>query len=269
MKGTQIGIAAFFLLFLAIPAHAATTTTTNGVYIINTCDEYFGIMHDFDAVETKKEQSIAYPMTLTKLRADNDEQKARYVLAPSTCPATYQGIVPSGKTPWEYCPLYSTRNSAHECKCAENFFSFANICESGWEYCRATYGTSVTWDTYQHKCACLNPGDVYDTKQKRCITPLTATKVITTATNPLNDPKSITSVIQPLKTAPAIKYLAKYFIGTPKTTTDLLNCMLVGDIKTKIYRLRGSKTIKTMTVENKVCFVNEVAAKKGKYVLGK
>jgi hypothetical protein len=171
MKRSHIAISATFLLFLAVPSHAATTATTNGVYVINSCDEYFGVMHDFDAVETKKEQSIAYPMTLAKLRTANDEQKAKYVLALTTCPATYQGYIPTGKIPWEPCPLYSTRDASHQCKCNEDFYRFANICESGWEYCHAEFGPSVTWDIYQKKCTCLDLGDVYDTKQKRCITP--------------------------------------------------------------------------------------------------
>lgn len=57
----------------------------------------------------------------------------------------------------------------------------------------------------------------------------------------------------------------KYFIGTPKTKTDLLNCFVVGNNTTKKYYVRGSKTIKTMVPKGKQCFVDENAAKKLKF----
>lgn len=56
-----------------------------------------------------------------------------------------------------------------------------------------------------------------------------------------------------------------YFIGTPKSRTDLLNCKVVADVKTRSYWLRGHPTIKTMSLKNKTCPAEEADAKAAKF----
>ncbi len=58
---------------------------------------------------------------------------------------------------------------------------------------------------------------------------------------------------------------SKYFIGLPKTKSDLLNCIVVGNVKTKKYYLRGNKYIKTLSPSGKQCFQSEIEAKSKKY----
>lgn len=56
------------------------------------------------------------------------------------------------------------------------------------------------------------------------------------------------------------KPAAAYFIGVPKSKTDLLNCLVVGDNKTKRYYVRGHRFIKTASYKNKTCYESEAAA---------
>jgi hypothetical protein len=57
----------------------------------------------------------------------------------------------------------------------------------------------------------------------------------------------------------------RYFVGTPKTRTDLLNCLVVANLKAKTYYLRGSKTIKSLAPSGKECLQSELEAKAKKY----
>ena len=52
----------------------------------------------------------------------------------------------------------------------------------------------------------------------------------------------------------------KYFIGTPRNRTDILNCLVISDSKQKTYWLRGHKTIRTASLRNKVCHASESEA---------
>ncbi len=52
-----------------------------------------------------------------------------------------------------------------------------------------------------------------------------------------------------------------YFVGTPKTRTDLNNCFIVGNYNSYIYHLKGSKYIKGMVLKNKKCFSTEIEAR--------
>jgi len=77
-----------------------------------------------------------------------------------------------------------------------------------------------------------------------------------------NAPTSVPQYVDPLpKPAPVIAQAPVYFTGVPRSRTDLLNCLVVGNKISKIYHLRGSRLIKSMTPKNKVCFRNEAAAK--------
>ncbi len=74
-------------------------------------------------------------------------------------------------------------------------------------------------------------------------------------------PMSVSSsntAISPIKTV-------KFFIGTPKSRTDLANCYIVGNISTRLYYRRGSSYIKSASYKGKICFTDEESAKKAKY----
>ncbi len=55
------------------------------------------------------------------------------------------------------------------------------------------------------------------------------------------------------------------FVGTPKSKTDLLNCAVVADTKTKTYWLQGHSAISTLPLKNKTCLLSENDAKSAKY----
>jgi hypothetical protein len=59
-----------------------------------------------------------------------------------------------------------------------------------------------------------------------------------------------------------------FFIGTPKTKSDLLNCSIIGNKSTHLYYLRGSNYVKFANYKGKICFLSEDAAKKAKYKKG-
>jgi hypothetical protein len=61
------------------------------------------------------------------------------------------------------------------------------------------------------------------------------------------------------------KQQSKYFVGTPKSKQDLLNCTIVGNKSTRLYYLRGSLYIKSATHVGKICMADEAAAKKAGY----
>ncbi|OGL78369.1 hypothetical protein A3E39_02610 [Candidatus Uhrbacteria bacterium RIFCSPHIGHO2_12_FULL_60_25] len=56
-----------------------------------------------------------------------------------------------------------------------------------------------------------------------------------------------------------------YFLGTPRSRADILNCKVVADTKMKRYWLRGHTAIETMSLKNKACVASEADAKKAKY----
>lgn len=73
-------------------------------------------------------------------------------------------------------------------------------------------------------------------------------------------------VTTPTQVSPPIKTTAKKaFIGIPKTKKQLLRCPVVANKKSKIYHLKGTKYIKTMTVKNKRCYATTEDAKKAGY----
>lgn len=48
-----------------------------------------------------------------------------------------------------------------------------------------------------------------------------------------------------------------YFVGKPKTYSQLYSCKIVGNKISKIYHLKGSVYIKKMNLKSKECFANE------------
>ena len=62
-------------------------------------------------------------------------------------------------------------------------------------------------------------------------------------------------------TPSSVSIVSDYFVGIPKTRTDLNNCYIVGNYASYIYHLKGSKFIKGMVLKNKKCFSTEVEAK--------
>lgn len=70
-----------------------------------------------------------------------------------------------------------------------------------------------------------------------------------------NDPVASKKTVSVPANAP------QYYIGTPRTRSDLLNCKIVGNYSSMIYHLRGSSYIKTMIPKNKYCFLTETEAR--------
>lgn len=55
------------------------------------------------------------------------------------------------------------------------------------------------------------------------------------------------------------------FSGAPKTKSDLLRCLFVGNKTNKLYYAKGHKTVAKMTLTGKTCFAKEADAKKAGY----
>lgn len=200
---------------------SSTDTTCNQAakpLSIDSCDEYYGIMHDLDAMSA------------------TPEIRAQVILAATSCPAVYQGYLPQKMYSYETCPAYSVRDSLQgsRCKCDINFYSLAGKCESGWDFCHAQYGSSMTYDTYGKKCTCINMGDIFDTKEGRCMTP-----------KPLAPPAvAIAPVVLPQVSEPSAKSLisavipaspvASKVIKKHVTTAFRINVRLSPSAKAKI-----------------------------------
>lgn len=70
-------------------------------------------------------------------------------------------------------------------------------------------------------------------------------------------PTTYTQPVQPQSTSNS----TDYFVGRPRTYTQLFNCKIVGNYNSYIYHLKGSKYIREMTLKNKECFATEAVAK--------
>lgn len=74
-----------------------------------------------------------------------------------------------------------------------------------------------------------------------------------------NQPPILSNPVNPSKTN------SLFYIGSPKTKQDLLNCFIVGNRSNHLYYLRGNPTIKQMSPKNKECFVSEEKARIGRF----
>jgi S1-C subfamily serine protease len=135
------------------------------------------------------------------------------------------------------CPKGSDWNlNASACTCPDGYrFSDGQTeCITYSAYCVAKNGSNWKWDAMDARC-------------------------IATVVQP---PLAVKKSSQP---APA----SKYYVGEPRNATDLKNCAVVADKTTHRYYLRGSATIKTMSWKGKVCYSDELSAKKANFTKGK
>ncbi len=58
---------------------------------------------------------------------------------------------------------------------------------------------------------------------------------------------------------------AAVFIGVPRTKAQLYQCAIVGNNSSRIYHLKGSFYIRSMTVSGKRCFMSERTAQNAGY----
>lgn len=181
------------------------------------------------------------------------------------------------------CPQFSTGvYNSHSCQCNTGFFAVGNSCIPATRYCSIKGGT---YSYYIQKCEGIPVKQVKESitsapaeVEKQCVGGAIPNAsgcvcpsgqvwdVVSGTCSGVNNikPTSPQTVPNPFVSQSTVEKV-KYFIGTPKTKGDLMNCLVVGNKTTKTYYLRGNKLIKNMSPKGKYCFDDESLAIKSKY----
>ncbi len=168
-------------------------------------------------------------------------------------------------------------NTENICYCSDGYFydKTSDTCMDARLFC-SRLGLAQ-YDSVKNMCVC-NAGTTYDEGLKKCVLPIKVEeppappapsaeeKMACPEHSTLNSVEDLCFCDTGWRLNASKDGCQKdVFVGYPKTRTDLLKCIAVGDMKKKVYYSQGHKTIKTLAIGQKYCFDDENLAKKSGY----